>query len=164
MLSTLNVDTGPGGDNDPARPLATIQTSAGARTASATVVPKVSAPPPLPRFKKLTETVPTTQRKLYFSELSLDPGDPDASVIFFITVQGQTPRAFDPNNPPAITTQEGAVEDWTIENQSNENHEFHIHQIHFLQVGGKRKPDLERSVPGHHQRALLERHADRIRA
>jgi FtsP/CotA-like multicopper oxidase with cupredoxin domain len=134
ILSTLSVDTGPGGDLDPARPLAVIQTAAGARTASA-VLPKVSAPPPLARFRKLTQVVPSTQRKLYFSELSLDPGDPDASVIFFITVDGQTPRAFDPNFPPAITTQEGAVEDWTIENRSNENHEFHIHQIHFLQVG-----------------------------
>jgi FtsP/CotA-like multicopper oxidase with cupredoxin domain len=24
------------------------------------------------------------------------------------------------------------VEDWTIENRAMENHEFHIHQIHFL--------------------------------
>ena len=140
VLSTLSVDTGPGGDNDPARPIATIQTSTGAGTSSAPSVPKVSAPPPLPRFKKLTETVPATQRHLYFSELSLDPGDPDASVIFFITVQGQAPRAFDPTFPPAITTQEGAVEDWTIENQSNENHEFHIHQIHFLQVAENGTP------------------------
>ena len=39
---------------------------------------------------------------------------------------------FDPNNPPAITTVQGSVEDWTIQNQTLENHEFHIHQIHFL--------------------------------
>jgi len=34
--------------------------------------------------------------------------------------------------PPAITTTQGSTEDWVIENRSNENHEFHIHQIHFL--------------------------------
>jgi FtsP/CotA-like multicopper oxidase with cupredoxin domain len=39
---------------------------------------------------------------------------------------------FKPLNPPAIITHQGAVEDWTIENQAGENHEFHMHQIHFL--------------------------------
>ena len=53
-------------------------------------------------------------------------------VNFFITVKGQKPVPYDPNNPPAIITTQGAVEDWTIENQAPEVHEFHIHQIHFL--------------------------------
>jgi FtsP/CotA-like multicopper oxidase with cupredoxin domain len=47
-------------------------------------------------------------------------------------VDGQTPVLFDPSNPPAIVTKQGAVEDWTIENRALENHEFHMHQIHFL--------------------------------
>jgi Multicopper oxidase len=47
-------------------------------------------------------------------------------------VDGATPTLFDPNNPPAIVTTQGSVEDWTIQNQSLENHEFHMHQIHFL--------------------------------
>jgi FtsP/CotA-like multicopper oxidase with cupredoxin domain len=32
------------------------------------------------------------------------------------------------------------VEDWTIENRSQENHEFHIHQIHFLLLAIDGKP------------------------
>jgi FtsP/CotA-like multicopper oxidase with cupredoxin domain len=32
---------------------------------------------------------------------------------------------------PDITVQQGAVEDWTIENRANEAHVFHIHQLHF---------------------------------
>ena len=36
------------------------------------------------------------------------------------------------DDPPSIVTTQGSVEDWTIENQALENHEFHIHQIHFL--------------------------------
>ena len=51
---------------------------------------------------------------------------------FFITVDGATPEVFNPDNPPAITTTQGSVEDWTIQNRSPEVHEFHIHQIHFL--------------------------------
>ena len=65
---------------------------------------------------------------------------------FFITVDGQTETLFDPNNPPAITTTKGSVEDWTIENRTAEVHEFHMHQIHFLvlDVNGKRVPPKER--------------------
>jgi FtsP/CotA-like multicopper oxidase with cupredoxin domain len=39
---------------------------------------------------------------------------------------------FDPSLPPAIVTNVGAIEDWTIENHSSEEHAFHMHQIHFL--------------------------------
>ena len=38
---------------------------------------------------------------------------------------------FNNNNPPAIVTTQGAVEHWTIQNRAQENHEFHLHQIHF---------------------------------
>jgi FtsP/CotA-like multicopper oxidase with cupredoxin domain len=36
----------------------------------------------------------------------------------------------------------GAVEDWTIENRSEEDHAFHIHQIHFtvLEINGQPVP------------------------
>jgi FtsP/CotA-like multicopper oxidase with cupredoxin domain len=57
---------------------------------------------------------------------------PTAQVNFFITVNGQTPTLFNPNAPPAIITTQGSVGDWTIENRALENHEFHMHQIHFL--------------------------------
>ena len=46
-------------------------------------------------------------------------------------MDGATPTLFDPNNPPAIITTQGSVEDWTIENRTEENHEFHMHQVHF---------------------------------
>jgi FtsP/CotA-like multicopper oxidase with cupredoxin domain len=63
-------------------------------------------------------------------------------VHFYITVDGQQNRLFDPNEPPAITTNKGAVEEWTIQNRSPEVHEFHIHQIHFLveEVDGVKIP------------------------
>jgi FtsP/CotA-like multicopper oxidase with cupredoxin domain len=67
---------------------------------------------------------------------------------FFITVVGQTPVAFDPNNPPAITTTQGSLEDWTIQNRSEEIHEFHIHQTHFLllEQNGKPLPSQNRQL------------------
>jgi FtsP/CotA-like multicopper oxidase with cupredoxin domain len=40
---------------------------------------------------------------------------------------------FDMNSAvPDIVAQQGTVEDWIIENRSNELHDFHIHQLHFL--------------------------------
>jgi FtsP/CotA-like multicopper oxidase with cupredoxin domain len=120
-LMTLNVDTGPDGDNDPTRPIAAIHASDDA--------------PELPhkqRFAGLEREKPSAERTLYFSEVISDPSHPSSPTNFFVTVDGQTPALFSPDNPPAIVTTQGAVEDWSIENRSMENHEFHIHQIHFL--------------------------------
>ncbi len=130
-LMTLNVDTGPDGDNDPTRPIATIKASDTAPEPLLTV-PYPSELPHKQRFAELDRERPTARRKLYFSEVLSDPSDPNSPTNFFITVDGQTPTLFSPDNPPAIVTTQGSVEDWTIENRSLENHEFHIHQIHFL--------------------------------
>jgi FtsP/CotA-like multicopper oxidase with cupredoxin domain len=135
-LVTLNVDTGPDGDNDPSRTLANLQVSADApeppllvpaATAGATGTSARAQ-----RFAGLAAAHPAAERKLYFSEVLSDPSDPDSPTNFFITVDGQTPALFSPDNPPAIVTTQGTVEDWTIENRALENHEFHMHQIHFL--------------------------------
>jgi FtsP/CotA-like multicopper oxidase with cupredoxin domain len=77
---------------------------------------------------------------LYFSEVPSDPNNPASPTNFFITVDGATPVLFEANNPPAITTTQGAVEVWTIENRTLENHEFHMHQIHFLLLEQNGKP------------------------
>lgn len=130
-LVTLNIDTGPDGDNDPARTLATIQ-PAQTVTASSSIVPYPFELPHKQRFASLHRQRPTRERKLYFSEVLSDPDDAASPTNFFITVDGQPPTLFSPDNPPAIVTAQGSVEDWIVENRSLENHEFHIHQIHFL--------------------------------
>ncbi len=129
-LLTANIDTGPDGDDDPTRPLASIQTSDDAPEPP--VLPTVLRSPGAQRFEGLAAATPTAKRTLYFSEVLLDPSNPNSPTNFFITVAGQTPTLFSPDNPPAITTTQGSVEDWTIQNRAMENHEFHIHQIHFL--------------------------------
>jgi FtsP/CotA-like multicopper oxidase with cupredoxin domain len=131
VLSTLNIDTGPDGDNDPARPVVAIKASNSAVEPSLRIA-STSSLPPAERFFGLANMRPTEHRKLYFSEVLSDPSDPNSPTNFFITVDGATPVLFDPSNPPAIVTRQGSVEDWTIENRALENHEFHIHQIHFL--------------------------------
>jgi FtsP/CotA-like multicopper oxidase with cupredoxin domain len=121
FLLTKQVDTGNLGDKTPERVLAKLENVA--TPLSLPKVPKRTGPPNVQRFENLEDAKVTTQRLLYFSEVG---------GFFFITVDGQQPQAFDPNNPPAITTTQGAVEEWTIQNRAPEVHDFHIHQIHFL--------------------------------
>ncbi len=94
------------------------------------------------KFAGLETVKPTKQRKLFFSEKFGGTGGP---IEFYITLDGQKPKVFDPNEKPLITTHVGAVEDWTIENRALETHAFHIHQIHFkvLEVDGKPVKDQD---------------------
>lgn len=128
---TLNVDTGPDGDYDPYRPIAAIQTSANA-TEPALTMPTASGSRGPQRFHGLRNETVATNRTLYFSELLQDPSDPASPTNFYITVDGQTPALYSSGMAPAITATQGTVEDWVIENQAQEMHVFHIHQIHFL--------------------------------
>ena len=133
-LLTAAVDTGPAGENDPIRRLATIVSRADAPQPRSTLP---AATPPFAAAKSswLGDVKPARELKLYFSEQPSDPGDPNSPTLFFITLDGQQPRVYDPHSPPDIVVHQGDIEDWTIENRSHELHDFHIHQIHFLLVG-----------------------------
>ena len=133
---TLTYPTGLTGNPDIIEPLAKIQLSNSAP--SAPVVKTNAQPVSLDKlkFSGLLNQSPTAERKLYFSE---EFGGTNGPIQFYITVDGQKQKVFQPNEDPAIVTQVGAVEDWTIENRALETHDFHIHQIHFqvLEVDGK---------------------------
>lgn len=131
LLVTRTVDTGPGGENDPNRALATILPSSDAPEPQS-ILAKSPDPLPTPEIPWLGNVRPTRIRKLYFSEKLEDPNNPNSATTFFITVDGQIPTAFDPaSGVPSIIVKQGDVEDWIIENRSPELHAFHIHQIHF---------------------------------
>jgi FtsP/CotA-like multicopper oxidase with cupredoxin domain len=134
-LITRAVNTGPGGENDPTRPIATIVTATDAPTprsilgAAPNKIEKRSAAEWLGNVK------PIRTRRLYFSERLEDPKDPNSPTSFYLTVEGQIPAPFDPHSSvPNIVAHQGDVEDWIIENRSQEVHDFHIHQVHFLML------------------------------
>ncbi len=132
LLVTRSVDTGPGGENDPNRALATITASDGAPEPRSRLD---AAPKPLPQSGTpwLGDVTPVRVRKLYFSEKLEDPNDPTSAVEFYLTVDGQKPQMFDPTSGiPNIVAKEGTVEDWIVENRTRELHAFHIHQLHFM--------------------------------
>jgi FtsP/CotA-like multicopper oxidase with cupredoxin domain len=131
-LVNRTVNTGPGGENDPNRPLASIDVS---ENAPEPISVLASSPAPLPAsaLPWLGDVAPARTRKLYFSEKLEDPKDPNSPTTFFITLEGERPMPFDPNSDvPNIVVKQGDVENWVIENRSNELHAFHVHQIHFL--------------------------------
>jgi FtsP/CotA-like multicopper oxidase with cupredoxin domain len=138
------VDVGPAGDNDPTRTMALLQFQKGGTAdvdamASTMPMPAATSTAPAQLFDGLDSAKITTQRRLYFSEVFEDSpdklrvkhNDDDGPIQFYITEFGHKPKLFSPDNPPAIVTTQGAVEEWTIENRTQEDHAFHIHQIHF---------------------------------
>ena len=131
-LITHDVDTGPAGENDPIRPLANIISKAEAPEPRS-ILPASSAPLPAQSSAWLGNVKPIRERKLYFSERPSDPNNPNSPTVFMLTVDGQKPAPYDPaSTAPNMTVQLGDVEDWVIENRTQELHAFHIHQIHFL--------------------------------
>jgi FtsP/CotA-like multicopper oxidase with cupredoxin domain len=131
-LVTRRVDTGPVGENDPTRPLATIVAAADALEPRSSLA-AVPAPFSLPSRVLLRDATPVRVRKLYLSEKPRDPRDPNSPTAFYITKDGQEQVPYDANSTaPDIVVRQGDVEDWIIENRSQELHAFHIHQIHFM--------------------------------
>lgn len=152
-LVTRSVDTGPAGENDPTRPLATIfaTTEASETHSRLPILPRLTAEAgnsaPMVASLGASFVTPSAggknpqwvgnfpaehKRKLYFFEEPEDPANPNSPTKFYITVEGQKPKQFDMNDPaPNIVVQQGDVEEWTIENRTRELHAFHIHQIHF---------------------------------
>jgi FtsP/CotA-like multicopper oxidase with cupredoxin domain len=144
QLVTQYWNTGPDGDFDPARPIANIVSQNGvedasvAHAASVRKMPSRAAKTRVTRFAALASATPVAQRNLYFSEVLLDPTNPLSPTTFYITEEGQTPAVFTMDQQPNIVVHSGTVEDWVVENRAQEDHIFHIHQIHFqvLEVNG----------------------------
>ena len=131
LLVTRAVDTGPAGENDPNRALASIVVSPDAPEPRA-LLPTNPAPLPPAIRPWVGDVAPVRVRKLYLSERPSDPANPNSPTTFYITVDGKTPTPFDPaSDVPDIVVRQGDVEDWIVENRSTELHDFHIHQLHF---------------------------------
>jgi FtsP/CotA-like multicopper oxidase with cupredoxin domain len=142
-LVTRTVDTGPAGENDPTRPLISIETRGDApalralpvsTNGPAGVLVASTSPPKLPsRPAWVGEATAVRVRRLFFYEEPEDPKDPNSPTKFYITTEGHSNKQFDPSEPlPNMVVEQGTVEDWIIENRTKELHVFHIHQIHFL--------------------------------
>ena len=129
QLVTQYQNTGPDGDFDPARPIANVVSAANAP--SPAKMPNISGTNSTTLSNSLANLTPAAQRNLYFSEVLQNPANPLSPTNFYITEQGQTPALYTMGQAPNIVVHAGTVEDWTIQNQAQEDHIFHIHQLHF---------------------------------
>ena len=118
IFYTNAYSTGPTGNPDLQQTLADIQLN---DNAAGPTMPKAPASAETLSSSNLADVPPTAQRKLYFSE---EFGGTNGPIQFYITVDGQKQKVFEPNEKPVITTKLGAVEDWTIENRALETHAF----------------------------------------
>jgi FtsP/CotA-like multicopper oxidase with cupredoxin domain len=120
-LRTAGFDTGPAGNRYPGATLATVRVE-GAAT------PPLALPERLLPVADLRRSI-TGRRTIVFSETA------DGDTFF---VDGRT---FDPSRTDT-RVRLGAVEEWTIRNESGELHDFHIHQTHFqvTEVNGVPQP------------------------
>jgi suppressor of ftsI len=120
QLRTLGYDTGPAGNQYPEVVLATLISQGDAQQ-------PIALPSRLPAVEDLRTRPITRKRLIVFSE------NADGSTYY---INGKT---YDPNR---IDTEVelGDLEEWTVRNDSDEDHTFHIHQTDFQVVEDNGKP------------------------
>lgn len=112
--------------SDDARATPTDHATASAPVITTDVLHAANAMQP-PKEARLL--APAATRSLFFSEIRGDDREE-----FYLTLAGATPKKYNPFDAPDITAVQGTMEDWVIENHSQEDHVFHIHQIHFIVI------------------------------
>jgi FtsP/CotA-like multicopper oxidase with cupredoxin domain len=77
------------------------------------------------RFAGMANMPVALRRTVFFDE-------DNSTDTFFMAVEGQLEHVFDPNAPLDIVATQGTVEEWIVQNRTQENHAFHFHHLHFL--------------------------------
>jgi suppressor of ftsI len=118
-LQTLPYSTGPAGNQFPQATLATV-VSEGAPT------PPVALPTAFAPTQNLSQATVAAQRTIVFSENQ-------AGTEYYING-----KQFDENRVD-VRSKLDTVEEWTIRNDSNEEHSFHVHVDHFqlMSINGR---------------------------
>ncbi len=134
-LISKRVDTGCTGDKVPERKLALLTAgpeAAGATDTATTEAAFAALPPTAPdRFAGLLSRPTETERRMVMAEYPR-PGIDDQNDFYIAEMKpGAILKPFTMGDPPTVVTHVGAVEEWVIENWTNELHAFHIHQVHF---------------------------------
>jgi FtsP/CotA-like multicopper oxidase with cupredoxin domain len=115
--------TGPIGNNDPEVALGVFADDThwpGVSTATTQSVRRVAKLAAIRRspFFSSRMPAPVQERMVHFSE--------DANGLYINGLK------YDANAASMFTAKSGTVEEWTVENDSQEVHVFHIHQVHFI--------------------------------
>jgi len=133
-LRSRTFDSGPKGDKNPAVELATLDPAAPPDAVENRLpMPSVAVKPPHDYYRTLP-TAPARHRTVVLAENA-------EGSRFFINR-----KSFDMRDPAMFVAKSGTVEEWTLRNESEEVHTFHMHQVHFIveSVNGRPIPERER--------------------
>ena len=116
------VQTGPGGDTSPQIALGVLadDTNWPGATTATTQSKRVQKLATL-RFSQYYHTTMPAPAATHLIQFSEDDNG------FYLNGQ-----QYDPSAAPMVTAHSGTTEEWTLENDSTELHDFHIHQTHFI--------------------------------
>jgi suppressor of ftsI len=119
-LRTLCFNSGPAGDPDPPEILADLRAPKGGNGNDV-------APPAVPEAMPINAGEGPTVRTAPDATTSRIVRLTEDSNGFYINGQ-----AFNPDARPMFTVKVGTVEEWNVLNLTEEVHDFHMHQVHFL--------------------------------
>jgi FtsP/CotA-like multicopper oxidase with cupredoxin domain len=144
-LRTLCVNMGPDGDPNPGMVLADI-------VSGSALVESIAATMQPPAVDKR----PPVYSRIDVERLKRVA--PDFTVTFTEDKNGFyiNGRKFVAEDSPIASARVGTYQHWRIVNATAELHPFHIHQVHFLAIRGKRSPALTTGVAGHRECSLPE--------
>jgi FtsP/CotA-like multicopper oxidase with cupredoxin domain len=132
-LTSKCYESGPAGDNDPEVALGVLvdDTNWPAQSTAITQAKRVARLASV-RYSQYYHSVmppPAAERLIHFQE--------DANGFY---IDG---AAYDPAAAPQIIARSGTTEEWTLENDTQEVHAFHIHQTHFIveSINGVAQPN-----------------------
>ncbi len=133
-LRALAYDTGCFGDVTLTRDILDINVVASGHHGTQTFAAAPHAIDPVrDRFSDLAQQQPVKHRVFILTEYN-QQALPQFQDLYITEVSNpkavETPYTM--NEPPAVTVKRGTIEDWTILNYTQEVHDFHIHQIHYL--------------------------------
>jgi len=135
VMRTAAYDTGPKGDSNPSGDVLKLVDDGGGTAADRRVPPVAHAPVKLPSsFYRVPMPAPRTERIVRLEEKA-DGTD--------FRINGSS---YAMNDKPMFTAKAGTIERWTLLNGTDEIHDFHIHQVHFVveSINGIAVPKTDR--------------------
>ena len=136
VLRTRTIDSGCLGDLAYERDLLAVHVTASPRSGvKRQIVPRAVSPVRM-RFSDLAQQSPSRHRYFVFTEYNRDDEPEPDLYITELSNPTAIEHPFASHGPPDVIVKDGTIEDWTILNYTQELHEFHIHQIHFLVLRG----------------------------
>jgi FtsP/CotA-like multicopper oxidase with cupredoxin domain len=151
VLRTSAYDTGPQGDKNPQANLATLVDDGGAKPRDRRLPQRDAHAPKAPDvdYYRLALPAPSVERIVRLQEKA-DGTD--------FRING---ASYDPSDKPMFVAKAGTIERWTLLNTTDEIHDFHVHQVHFVveSIDGVQVPAAERhwsdevNVPYQHHHA-----------